>query len=176
MSVPKTFTTTVTPAAKNVSVSGTTTGSVSLTTSNVEIKPQSTGTAANKYTPAGDVSAPTISVATAGTTTRVYSITAVGTLPTLTANVENEMLTISFDQGTLPTKGSKQTVKTGDASYTATAPTFTGTDTYFATATKVGTAASFTGASMTSTGSYTPATPTVSTTVATSETKTVTVS
>ena len=93
------------------------------------------------------------------------------------------------------------TVKTGDASYTfsgtgaelkftgssasgtisgtAAAQTFTGTDTYFKTASEVGTAASFTGASMTSTGSV--AVPdtfsaTTTTTTDTTESKTVTVS
>ena len=83
--------------------------------------------ASGSYTPAGDVSAPTISVASAGSTTTVNSITDVGTLPTLTMSVADEVLSIAFSQGTLPTKGSDTTVKTGDASYEATAPTFTGT-------------------------------------------------
>lgn len=83
--------------------------------------------ASGSYTPAGSVSAPTISVDSAGATDTVYSITDVGTLPTLTTTVANETLTIGFTQGTLPTKGSAQTVKTGDASYTASAPDFTGT-------------------------------------------------
>ena len=79
------------------------------------------------YTPAGSVGAPTISISSAGSTDTVYSITDVGTLPALTTSVADETLTISFSQGTLPTKGSAQTVKTGDASYTATAPSFSGT-------------------------------------------------
>jgi hypothetical protein len=91
------------------------------------------------YTPAGSVTAPTISVSSAGSTTTVNSITAVGTLPsctlpTLSATVDetNEKLILnwtagSFSAGTLPTKGSNTTVKTGDASYTATTPTFSGT-------------------------------------------------
>ena len=83
----------------------------------------STGT----FTPSGSISAPTISLKTAGSTTTVNSITAVGTLPELTTSVTNENLSISFSQGTLPTKGSDTTVKTGDAAYEATAPTFTGT-------------------------------------------------
>ena len=119
-------------------------GSIALTNSNKTATVSAASSGTVTYTPAGSnasstvsgscsvtatgsVSAPTISVATAGTTTSVYSITAVGTLPTLTTTVENEVLTIGFNQGTLPTKGSKQTVKTGDASYTASAPTFTGT-------------------------------------------------
>ena len=105
-------------------------GNVTVTTNattnkTATVAPASSGTAT--YTPAGSVSAPTISVATAGSTTTVNSITAVGTLPTLTTTVTNENLTIGFDQGTLPTKGSNTTVKTGDASYSASTPSFTGT-------------------------------------------------
>lgn len=82
--------------------------------------------ASGSFTPSGNVSAPAISVKTAGSTTTVNSITAVGTLPSLTTSVSNEVLTISFSQGTLPTKGSDTTVKTGDAAYEASAPTFSG--------------------------------------------------
>lgn len=94
--------------------------------STVAITSETDATTGN-YTPAGSVAAPTISVKTAGSTTSVHSITAVGTLPELTTTVENETLTIGFSKGTLPTKGSAQTVKTGDAEYQATAPAFTGT-------------------------------------------------
>lgn len=69
-------------------------------------------------------------------TTDVYSITAVGTLPsctlpTLAATVQDEQLTISwsagnFSAGTLPTKGSKQTVATTVETATTTAPVFSG--------------------------------------------------
>lgn len=79
------------------------------------------------YQPAGSVSAPTISVKTAGATTTVYSITDVGTLPELTTTVSDETLTIGFSKGSLPTKGSAQTVKSGDAAYQASQPSFTGT-------------------------------------------------
>jgi len=41
--------------------------------------------------------------------------------------VANEILTIGWDAGALPTKGSNKTVKTGDAAYQSTQPTFTGT-------------------------------------------------
>lgn len=85
-------------------------------------------TSTGKFTPSGSVSAPAISVNQAGSTTTVNSITDVGTLPSLTTTVTNEVLTIGFNQGTLPTKGSNTTVKTGDASYTASQPTFTGTE------------------------------------------------
>ena len=83
--------------------------------------------ASGSYTPAGSVSAPTISVATAGSTTTVNSITAVGTLPSMTATVSNENLTLTWDAGSLPTKGDNTTVKTGDAAYQASTPTFSGT-------------------------------------------------
>lgn len=86
-------------------------------------------TASGSFTPAGTVAAPIISVKTAGSTTTVNSITAVGTLPTMpTYTVASEVLTITAGSpGTLPTKGKNQTVKTGDAAYQATAPEFTGT-------------------------------------------------
>ena len=109
----------------------------------------STGNGTANYTPAGSVAAPTISVSSAGSTTTVNSITNVGTLPTLTTSVSNEVLTIGFDQGTLPTKGENTTVKTGDASYTATAPAFTGTG--------VELTAIFTGTEVEGSASYTPA-------------------
>ena len=109
----------------------------------------STGSGTANYTPAGTVTAPTISVSSAGSTTTVNSITDVGTLPSLTTTVANENLTIGFSQGTLPTKGSNTTVKTGDASYTATAPTFTGTGAELT--------ATFTGTEVEGSASYTPA-------------------
>lgn len=109
----------------------------------------STGSGTANYTPAGTVSAPAITKTAAGTTTTVNSITAVGTLPTLTTSVANENLTISFDQGTLPTKGANTTVKTGDATYSVEAPTFTGTG--------VDLEATFTGTQVEGTASYTPA-------------------
>lgn len=114
---------------------------------NVTIATANTGTA--NYTPAGSVAAPTISVSSAGSTTTVNSITDVGTLPSLTTTVSNENLTISFSQGTLPTKGSDTTVKTGDASYTASAPAFTGTGAVLT--------ATFSGTEVEGTASYTPA-------------------
>lgn len=117
-------------------------GSVSLTNTNktAAVSPASSGTAT--YTPAGTVTAPTISVATAGSTTTVNSITAVGSLPTFT--VSGELLTLT--QGTLPTKGSNVTVKTGDASYSASVPTFSGTGVRLVTGNiSVPTSAAFTG-------------------------------
>ena len=123
-------------------------GSVTLTNGNktAAVSPASSGTAT--YTPAGTVEAPTISVKTAGTTTTVNSITNVGTLPTMpTYTVASEVLTITAGSpGTLPTKGSNQTVKTGDAVYQATAPEFTGTGVRLVTGNiSVPTSASFSG-------------------------------
>lgn len=83
--------------------------------------------ASGSYTPAGSVAAPVISLVSEGSTVKVNSITDVGSLPSLTTTVADETLTIGFDAGTLPTKGSDTTVKTGDASYSASAPAFTGT-------------------------------------------------
>lgn len=68
------------------------------------------------YTPSGSVTVtPTVTL----NTTTVNSITNVGTLPVLTTAVENENLTFSFSQGTLPTKGANTTVATGIRSATA---------------------------------------------------------
>lgn len=105
-------------------------GDVTVTTNGTTNKtatvaPAASGTAT--YTPAGSVAAPSVSVKTAGSTTTVNSITAIGTLPSWNASVANETLTIGWNAGTLPTKGSDTTVKTGDAAYEASAPSFTGT-------------------------------------------------
>lgn len=83
--------------------------------------------ASGSFTPSGSVSAPTIGISAAGSTTTVNSITDVGTLPAFGATVSGEVLTLSWSAGTLPTKGSDTTVKTGDASYSASQPSFTGT-------------------------------------------------
>ena len=63
----------------------------------------------------------------------------------------------------------------GTISGTAAAQTFTGTGARLLTMDQVATDASFVGASMTSTGSYTPAVPDATTTTATTENKTVTI-
>lgn len=107
-------------ATKNsASGSFTPSGTVSQPTATITV----TESVSGNFTPAGSVSAPTISKTEAGSTTTVNSITDVGTLPTYT--VSNETLTITA--GTLPTKGADTTVKTGDATYSSSAPTFTGT-------------------------------------------------
>lgn len=81
--------------------------------------------ASASYTPAGSVSAPTVSVAV--NTASVTPITGVGTLPSFTASVSNEVLTLGFSAGTLPTKGTDVTVATGIKSASASAPAFKGT-------------------------------------------------
>lgn len=81
--------------------------------------------AEGRFTPEGTVSAPTITVNP--TTETVYSITNVGTLPALSASVSNKNLQISWSAGTLPTKGTGQSVLKG-VTATASAPVFTGTE------------------------------------------------
>lgn len=101
----------------------------------------STGT----FTPTGSVAAPTISVSSAGATATIHNptkatvataVTAVepgGTAPSNAItyySVANETLSlyqIGYNTGDSITT-SDVTVKTGDASYTATAPAFTGTE------------------------------------------------
>lgn len=88
----------------------------------VTVKAQkSGGTASSNYTPEGTVSV-------TPSTTTVNSITAVGTLPSLTMTVSNENLTIGWSQGTLPTKSSDQTVATGisSASFSGTQVSLSG--------------------------------------------------
>lgn len=80
--------------------------------------------ASASYTPTGSVSAPTVSVAV--NTSSVTPITGVGTLPSFTASVANEVLTLGFSAGALPTKGTAVTVATGIKSASASAPKFTG--------------------------------------------------
>lgn len=149
--------------ATGLTVSPASSGTATYTPAGTVSQPTFTGTAATisvskSYTPAGSVSTPTISVKTAGSTTTVNSITAVGTLPSLTVtnqtvvtgtSVSNEVMSFTtttngsasgWSAGTLPTKGANTTVKTGDAAYQSSQPSFTGT-----------------AATITSTGSYTPA-------------------
>lgn len=91
--------------------------------------------ASGSYTPAGTVSAPTISVSV--NTASVKPFGSAGTLPSctlpqMTATVSGETLTLgwtagSFSAGTLPSAGADVSVATGIKSASATAPTFTGT-------------------------------------------------
>lgn len=97
------------------------------------------------YTPEGSVGAPTISVSSAGSTTTIHNPTKATVATAVTAaapgatapsnsityySVSNETLSfyqIGYDTGD-SISTSDVTVKTGDASYSATAPTFTGTE------------------------------------------------
>lgn len=80
--------------------------------------------ASASYTPAGSVSAPTVSVSV--NTVSVTPITDVGESPSFTASVSNEVLTLGFSAGALPTKGTAVTVATGIKSASASEPKFTG--------------------------------------------------
>lgn len=79
-------------------------------------------TSTGKFTPAGSNTGGAVTL----NTTTVNSITDVGTLPSFTATVANENLTLGFSQGTLPTKGANTTVATSVKSFTQ--PTFSGTE------------------------------------------------
>lgn len=124
----------------------TATGSVTLSNSNVTapVSVDSSSGAVATYTPAGSVAAPTISVSSAGSTGTIKNPTSktvvtdmdvadasatAATGELVYASVSNETLTL---KKFVETRGdsittSNVTVKTGDASYTATAPAFTGT-------------------------------------------------
>ena len=80
--------------------------------------------ASASYTPTGSVSAPSVSVSV--NTASVTPISGVGTLPSFTASVSNEVLTLGFSAGSLPKKGTAVTVATGIKSASASAPNFTG--------------------------------------------------
>ena len=122
-------------------------GDVTVSTSTTEnktatVSKASSGTAT--YTPEGSVSAPTISVATAGSTDTIHNPTSVTVAKTVVAaapgatapannltyySVSNETLSLyqlGYTTGASITT-SDVTVKTGDAAYSASQPSFTGT-------------------------------------------------
>jgi len=154
-------------------------GSVSLTNTNKTALVSKATSGDATYTPAGTVSAPTISVASggAGTTTKIKNPTSVtvaqavvAAAPGATApsnsivyyGVSGETLSLyqlGYTTGASITT-TEVTVKTGDASYVASAPTFTGTGARLVTGNiPVPTSASFTGTedTISSTATYTPA-------------------
>lgn len=123
------------------------TGNVTVTTNattnkTATVSKASSGTAT--YTPEGSVSAPTISVATAGATGTIHNPTKVTVAKTIVAtapgstaptnnltyySVANETLSLyqlGYTTGDSITTNDV-TVKTGDAAYSASEPTFTGT-------------------------------------------------
>lgn len=138
-------------------------GSVALTNSNVTATVSKADSGTATYTPEGSVSAPTISVSSAGSTGTIHNPTKVTVAKTVEAAapgatapanaityyaVANETLSlyqIGYTTGDSITT-SDVTVKTGDASYSATAPTFTGTGARLVTGNiSVPSSASFTG-------------------------------
>lgn len=80
--------------------------------------------ASGTFTPAGTVSAPTVTVSPA--TKSVKVVNSAGTLPTWSANVSEETLSFAFTAGALTTT-TNQTVVTGITDASATAPAFSGT-------------------------------------------------
>ena len=144
----------------NLSVSGTAAGSVATTYNST-----STGASGN-FTPAGTVGTPTISVKTAGSTTTVKnptsktvvtdmavsapaSGTATGELVYCSVSGETLSLSKFIETTGASISTSDVTVKTGDAAYQSSQPSFTGT--------KVYAHHTFTGSANTSTGKFTPA-------------------
>ena len=135
-----------------------------------------TGMANSAYTPTGTVGAPTISVATAGSTTTIKNPTSVTVAKTVVtadagatapsnplayASVSEETLIlnqIGYTTGDSITT-SNVTVKTGDASYNASAPSFTGDAKLLEVSTSTITSLGFVGTQETieSTATYTPA-------------------
>lgn len=124
------------------------TGDITLTNSNktATVSAAESGTAT--YTPDGTIDAPTISVKTAGSTASVTPFGGLGSLPSWAAKVTGETLSFEFSAGVLPTPGTAVTVKTGDATYSASAPVFHGADVRLVTDNiSVPTSASFDGTS-----------------------------
>lgn len=125
-----------------------------------------TSTKAHAYQPKGTISTPTISVNSAGATATINNPTAKSvasglttSVPGATANnaitytavVGERLLLYSIGYDTTDSiSTSSVTVKTGDASYTSNAPTFTGTTVYLETdETELMTNATFTGTTAT---------------------------
>ena len=83
-------------------------------------------TSTGKFTPAGTVGKPTITVTP--NTAKIKGMATQGTLPAFTATVIDEVLSLGWDAGSLPTQSSEQTFVTGIKSATSTQPSFTGTE------------------------------------------------
>ena len=107
----------------------------------------SKGTGTANYTPEGTVSAPTVTVTP--DTASVKPFGSAGTLPSFTASVSGETLSLAFSAGKLPSAGTAVTVVKGIRSATASAPIFTGTGAELK--------AAFTGTERTTTAAYLPA-------------------
>lgn len=83
-------------------------------------------TSTGKFTPTGTVGKPTITVTP--NTAKIKGMATQGTLPVFTATVTDEVLSLGWDAGSLPTQSSEQTFVTGIKSATSTQPSFTGTE------------------------------------------------
>ena len=120
----------------SISVTATANNSGNYQPSGTVSQPSFTGTAATivvsgrdgtvTYTPAGSVSKPNITVTP--TTGKTYSITGVGSVPSLSMAVTDETLTYSWSAGSVPTREEK-TFMTGATAALAAAPAFSGTGT-----------------------------------------------
>lgn len=154
-------------------------GSISLSTTNKTATVSKASSGDATYTPQGSVSAPTISVSTAGSTTTIKNPTSVTVAKTVVAaapgatapsnsiiyyaySTETETLSLyqlGYTTGASITTANV-TVKNGDAAYTASQPTFTGTGARLVTGNiAVPSSATFTGTedTISSTATYTPA-------------------
>lgn len=78
------------------------------------------------FTPEGNVTAPTISLTSAGNTSNITPFGSAGSLPVLSMTVLDGNLSISWNAGSLASGGEQVAVKVADGVYGATAPTFTG--------------------------------------------------
>lgn len=103
-------------------------GDVTFTNSNKTATVSAAASGTKTYTPDGTIDAPTISVQNAGSTTSITPFGGLGSLPSWAAKVTGETLSFEFSAGVLPTPGTAVTVKTGDATYSASAPVFHGAD------------------------------------------------
>ena len=130
----------------SVSASGSYTpvGTIAFTNGNTTTTVSAASSGTTTYTPTGSVAAPTVSVATAGSTTTIKNPTSATVAKTVVAaapgatapsnaityySVSDETLSLyqlGYTTGASITT-SNVTVKTGDATYTANAPEFTGT-------------------------------------------------
>lgn len=81
--------------------------------------------ASGSFTPSGNVEAPTVTVTP--NTASIKPFGSAGSLPSFSATVADETLTLAFSAGALPTAGNAVTAVTGIKSAVATAPKFTGT-------------------------------------------------
>ena len=158
-------------------------GTISTGTQDYKVISSSVPTGQTKsYTPEGSVTAPTISLNAAGSTTTIKNPTSKTVVTGVTASAPSataasgEMTYMSYDETTetlsfkkiavstgASISTSNVTVKNGDPTYTASAPTFTGTDTYLyaddvqtITSTTVNVTTTGTVSGTTTGGAYTP--------------------